>query len=160
MSYRTIKTEGNPILRKKSRKVEKFDDRLFELLDDMKETLYKADGVGLAAVQVGVLKRVIVIDVSETRDNLIEMINPEIIEKDGQQEEYEGCLSIPDMTGKTKRPNHVVCRYQDRKGDWYQIEGEGLLARCICHETDHLDGILFSDRLAEGETLHYSKSGE
>ena len=157
MAIRNIKTEENPILRKASRTVTDFNDHLFQLLDDMKDTLYKADGVGLAAPQVGVLKRVIVVDCGEDLGGFMELINPEIIESDGEQLEAEACLSLPHKTGKTTRPDHVTVRAQDRSGAFFETEGSGLLARCFCHEIDHLDGVLFTDRLAPGEQVEYVK---
>lgn len=150
MAYRKIRTEGDPILRKKSRTVENFDDRLIVLLDDMRETLTKAEGIGLAGVQVGALRRVVVVDFGED-GGFIELINPEIIEEDGEQCENEACLSLPGKAGKTKRPMHVKVKAQDRNGKWHAYSGSGLHARCFCHEFDHLDGILYPDRLAEGE---------
>ncbi len=143
MALRNIVKQGDNILLKKSRKVEKFDDRLFELLDDMAETLYDAEGVGLAAVQVGVLKRVIVIDVGD-EDGLIELINPEITYTEGEQHEKEGCLSLPNVWKITSRPEKVQVKAQNRNGIWFTLEGEGLKARALCHEIDHLDGILFT----------------
>ncbi|MCR5484554.1 MAG: peptide deformylase [Clostridiales bacterium] len=151
MAYRQIVTEEDPILRKKSRQVEKFDQRLASLIDDMKETLKRAGGVGLAAVQVGVLKRVIVVDCG---DGEIELVNPEIISEEGEQKEQEGCLSLPGEWGVTVRPAIVKIRGQDRNGKWHIYKADGLKARCFCHETDHLDGRLFVDRLAQGETIH------
>ncbi len=148
MALRNIVKLGDPILRKTSRSVEKFDDRLFTLLDDMKDTLYKAEGVGLAAVQVGVLKRVVVVDCG---DGYIELINPEITERSGVQNETEGCLSLPGESGVTTRPAVVKLKAQDRTGKWHVYKAEGLKARCFCHETDHLDGVLFIDRLAPEE---------
>ena len=142
MAIRKIVTVGDEVLRKKSRPVVKFDEKLWQLLDDMKETMDKADGVGLAAVQVGVLRRVIVINVG---DGLIELINPEIIEVSGEQEGQEGCLSVPGRWGIVKRPNYVKLRAQNRKGQWRLYEGTELKARCFCHEIDHLDGILYID---------------
>lgn len=144
MALRTIVTKGDPILRKKSRVVDKFDERLWTLLDDMKQTLYQAEGVGLAAVQVGVLRRVVVIDCG---DGYIELINPEITERSGSQVAVEGCLSLPGETGETMRPAMVRVKAQDRNGKWCIYKGEGLKARCFCHELDHLDGILYTDRL-------------
>lgn len=143
MAIRNIVKLGEPVLRKTSRKVEKFDERLFTLLDDMKETMEKANGVGLAAVQVGILKRVVVIDVG---DGLIELINPEIIETSGEEEDTEGCLSLPGEYGLVKRPTYVKLRAQNRKGQWRLFEGTGLKARCFCHELDHLDGIVYKDK--------------
>lgn len=150
MALRKIVTEGDPILAKKSRPVEKFDARLAELLDDMKQTLYSAEGAGLAAVQVGVLRRVVVVDVG---DGYLELINPEIIDAQGEQRENEGCLSLPGKYGTTLRPAVVRVKAQNREGKWCVYKGEGLKARCFCHEIDHLDGILFTQRLAPGETL-------
>ncbi|MBR5093647.1 MAG: peptide deformylase [Oscillospiraceae bacterium] len=143
MALRTILTEGEPGLNKKSRKVERFDERLHQLLDDMQETLAAADGVGLAAPQVGVLRRAVLVDNGET---VLELINPEILEQDGEQDGLEGCLSIPGQYGLVKRPMHVKVRAQDRNGNWYEAEGEGLTARCFCHEIEHLDGILYRSR--------------
>lgn len=140
MAIRNIIKEDDAFLHKKCRTVEKFDKRLAELLDDMSETLHEADGVGLAAIQVGVLRRAVVIDVG---DGIRELVNPVILEKDGEQEAVEGCLSVPGTWGKTKRPKHVKVRAQDRNGNFFEYEGEGLLAVASCHELDHLDGILF-----------------
>ena len=145
MGLRKIVVEGDPVLKKKSRRVEKFDARLAELLDDMRQTLYSAEGVGLAAVQVGVLRRVVVVDVG---DGLLELVNPEIIEAEGEQRESEGCLSLPGEYGETIRPAVVKVKAQNREGKWCIYKGDGLKARCFCHEIDHLDGILFTERLA------------
>ncbi len=142
MAIRKIVTLGDDVLRKTSRPVVKFDEKLWQLLDDMKETMEKADGVGLAAVQVGVLRRAIVINVG---DGLIELINPEIIETLGEQEGQEGCLSVPGRFGIVKRPNYVKLRAQNRKGQWRLYEGTELKARCFCHEIAHLDGQLYID---------------
>ena len=144
MALRNIVKVGDDILRKKSREVTKFDARLHQLLEDMKETLYKSNGVGLAAVQVGVLRRVVVIDCG---DGYIELINPEITEREGEQEEVEGCLSVPGRNGITKRPMKVTVKAQNRDGNWCVYQGEGLKARCFCHEIDHLDGVLFIDNM-------------
>ena len=145
MAIRNILSEGeDDLLRKRSRVVEKFDKRLWTLLDDMAETMYDADGAGLAAPQVGVLKRVVVMDVGE---GLIEMINPEIVWSEGSIVRPEGCLSVPGRRGMVKRPMVVRARFQDRNGEWYEIEAEDLLARCIMHETDHLDGVLYVDKM-------------
>lgn len=141
MAYRNIVKIGDSILDKKSRKVEKFDERLAILLDDMAETMYKENGAGLAAVQVGVLKRAFVADIGE---GLIELVNPEIIEAEGVQEELEGCLSLPGEYGVTSRPAIVKVKAQNRHGKWFVYKGEGLKARCFCHEIDHLDGELFT----------------
>lgn len=144
MAIRNIRKYNDEILRKKSKKVEKFDERLKQLLNDMAETMYQANGVGLAAPQVGVLKRVVVID---TGDGLIELINPVIVEQEGEQIEVEGCLSIPDVLGEVKRPKKVKVYAQDRNGNNINVTGEDLLARAICHELDHLDGVLFIDKV-------------
>ena len=134
------------MLRKKSRRVERFDERLHTLLDDMAETMYKNNGCGLAAPQVAVLKRVVVMDVG---DGLIEMVNPEIVSREGEVDGVEGCLSIPGRQGYGVRPQKVVVRAQDRNGAPIEITGEDWLARCICHETDHLDGRLYVDIMHE-----------
>lgn len=144
MAMRNIVKVGDPMLKKHSRVVEKFDDRLSQLIDDMKETMYAADGCGLAAVQVGILKRVVVIDVG---DGFMELVNPEITYSDGEQQEAEGCLSVPGEYGTTIRPAVVKVKAQDRNGKWQVFKGEGLKARCFCHEIDHLDGVLFTQRL-------------
>jgi peptide deformylase len=132
-------------LAKKCRPVEKFDQRLAAFLDDMAETLHAADGVGLAAIQVGRLRRVVVIDIGDGK-GVRELVNPVIVEKSGEQESMEGCLSIPGQWGIVKRPAHVKVRAQDRHGKTFEYEGEGLLATSSCHEIDHLDGILFISR--------------
>ncbi|NMP36615.1 MAG: peptide deformylase [Clostridiales bacterium] len=154
MAIRTIRTQEDPILRKTSRRVEVFDDRLCTLLDDMAETMYKAEGVGLAAVQVGVLRRVVVIN---TGEGLIELVNPEITETQGEQRVSEGCLSLPGQSGVTKRPATVKVKAQNRNGNWCLYKGEDLKARAFCHEIDHLDGILYIDRLAANETVELDK---
>lgn len=147
MALRKIVTLEDPVLRKTSRKVEKFDKRLWDLLDDMKDTLYNANGAGLAAVQVGILRRIVVIDVG---DGLMELVNPEITERsDEKQEEVEGCLSIPGRYGVTERPEWVKVKAQNREGKWVVYKGEGLKARCFCHELDHLDGVLYIDNALE-----------
>ncbi len=150
MAIRNIRTEEDAILRKKSRPVEKFDDRLFELLDDMAETMYAADGVGLAAVQVGVLRRVVIVDIGE---GLMELINPEIIEVDGIQCDVEGCLSLPGKQAYTMRPMTVKVKAQNREGNWCVYKGSGLKAKAFCHEIDHLDGILYVDKIAKQEEI-------
>lgn len=144
MALRNILTEEDPTLRKVSRPVTKFDDRLHELLDDMAETLEDARGVGLAAPQVGILRRVVVVDVGE---EILELINPEIISQSGEQTGMEGCLSVPGKYGIVTRPNVVKVRAQDRFGEWYEAEGEELIARAFCHELDHLDGHLYVDKV-------------
>ena len=132
------------LLRRTSRPVDKINQRILTLLDDMVETMRKANGVGLAAPQVGVLRRVVVIEVEE--GNVLELINPEIISRDGTQTGPEGCLSVPGKQGIVERPEHVVLRALDRDGNLCEYEGEGLMARAMCHETDHLDGILYTDK--------------
>lgn len=144
MAIRNVVKEGDDVLRKQARPVIEFNKRLHILLDDMAETMYATNGVGLAANQVGVLRRVVVIDVGE---GLIELVNPEIMEKSGNQEEVEGCLSSPGEYGITKRPMRVKVEAFDRFGNEVSYEGEGLLARAFCHEIDHLDGILFKDNV-------------
>ncbi|TDT61641.1 peptide deformylase [Fonticella tunisiensis] len=144
MALRQMRIMGDEILRKKSRPVEKIDDRIKSLIDDMVETMYHEDGVGLAAPQVGVLKRIIVIDVGE---GPIKLINPEIIDSEGTQTEEEGCLSIPGERGIVERPAEVKVKALNENGEEVIIEGTGLLARALCHEIDHLDGILFVDRI-------------
>lgn len=148
MAIRNIRTVEDEILRKKSRKVEQVNDRILTLIKDMIETMYLADGVGLAAPQVGILKRVIVIDVG---NGPIALINPEILETEGQYLDEEGCLSIPGKQGKVLRPEKVKVKALNEKGEEFILEGEGLLARALCHEIDHLDGVLFIDRIVEGE---------
>lgn len=143
MAIRSIRKDGDEVLRKVSRKVEVIDDRILTLLDDMKETMYKAEGVGLAAPQVGVLRRVVVIDIGE---GLLELINPVVMHESGEQLEEEGCLSIPGIRGQVKRPAKVIVRALDRKGETIEMTGSGLLAIALCHEIDHLNGILFTDK--------------
>ncbi len=150
MAIRKIRTEEDPILRKKSRPVENFDERLWAILDDMAETMYAADGVGLAGVQVGILRRIVVIDVG---DGLMELINPEIIERDGEQCGVEGCLSLPGKQGYTIRPMTVKVKAQNRFGNWCVYKGTELKAKAFCHELDHLDGVIYTDVLASKEEL-------
>ncbi|HJV44156.1 MAG TPA: peptide deformylase [Bacillota bacterium] len=145
MSIRMIVKHPDSVLRERAVEVKNFNSNLHKLLDDMADTMYEADGVGLAAPQVGILKRVLVMDCG---DGLIEMINPEILERDGEQFGAEGCLSIPGLLGDVRRAMKVKARAQDRHGNLFEIEGEELLARCIQHEIDHLNGVLFID-LAE-----------
>ena len=146
MAIREIRKKGDDILLKKCKSVVNFDKKLHILLDDMYETMVKADGVGLAAPQVGILKRAVVVDTGEGKT---ELINPEIIEESGSQIDSEGCLSVPKVFGTVERPMNVKVRAQDRNGDWFEIEGEGLTARAFCHEIDHLDGKLFTDKVIE-----------
>lgn len=143
MALRKILTAEEPALHKKCRPVTAFDRKLHELLDDMAQTLEDADGVGLAAPQVGILRRVFLVDTGEA---VVEMINPEILETSGEQDGAEGCLSVPGEYWMVKRPNYVRARAQDRNGQWFELEGEELTARCICHEYEHLDGHLYTER--------------
>lgn len=147
MAIRNIRIDGDDILRKKCRPIEEMTPKIQELIDDMLETMYEADGVGLAAPQVGILKRLVVIDVGE---GPIILINPEIIEKSGEQTGMEGCLSLPGKAGEVTRPNHVVCKALNEDMQEITVEGEELLARAICHELDHLDGILYKDLAKKG----------
>ena len=142
MGLRNILTDKEPALHKTCRPVTAFDAKLHKLLDDMAETLEEANGVGLAAPQVGILRRVVIVD---TGEEILELINPTILETDGEQEGPEGCLSVPGKYGLVKRPYYAKVRAQDRYGDWYEAEGEELIARCFCHELDHLDGILYTE---------------
>lgn len=142
MALRNIRIDEDPVLRKKAKEVTKFNARLFGLLDDMADTMYEAPGVGLAAPQVGILKRVIVFDI---QDELYEMINPVIFETEGEQIEVEGCLSVPGKYGRVKRPEKIKVEYQNRNGEKIVLDAEGLGAVVICHETDHLEGKLFTD---------------
>ncbi|MBS7359180.1 MAG: peptide deformylase [Oscillospiraceae bacterium] len=160
MAIRNIRVDDDPILRKTSREVTEFNDRLFDLLDDMRETMYKSGGVGLAGPQVGVLRRVVVMDVSEDRNDYLELINPEIISAEGEQTGVEGCLSLPGLQGTVTRPNVVKVKALNRDGKWCIYKGEGLKARCFCHEIDHLDGILYKDKLDEGEVLYRTEPTE
>lgn len=146
MGLRIIALEGDPVLRKKAKPVTKFDSRLHKLLDDMYETMLDAPGVGLAAPQISVLRRVVVIDIGEGR---IELINPEIIKTKGQQDCPEGCLSVPNRRAIVRRPEKVTVRAQDRDGNWFELTGEEYLAQAISHELDHLDGVLFIDKILE-----------
>ena len=144
MGMRNIVKLGDEALRKTCKPMQKFDLRLWLLLRDMADTMYKANGVGLAAPQVGILRRVVVVDIGE---GLIELINPEIIAAEGEQEGPEGCLSLPGRQGYVRRPNKVTVRAQDRNGKPFEITGEGFLARAFCHELDHLDGVLYIDKM-------------
>ncbi len=144
MAIRNVVKEGDDVLRKTARPVIEFNKRLHILLDDMAETMYATNGVGLAANQVGVLRRVVVVDVGK---GLIELVNPEITAKSGNQQEVEGCLSSPGEYGITSRPMQVTVEAFDRFGNEVKYEGEGLLARAFCHELDHLDGVLFKDNV-------------
>ena len=146
MAIRNILKDDDPMLRKVCRPVTEFNERLWQLLDDMTDTMHAAPGVGLAGPQVGILRRVVVMDVG---DGVIEAINPEIVESEGEQSGEEGCLSFPGRWGIVKRPFKVRMKAQDRHGKWYFLTGEELLARCMCHEIDHLDGVVFLDHVDE-----------
>lgn len=160
MALRNIVKDGDPILTKVCRPVEKFDHKLEVLLDDMYETMQDADGVGIAGPQVGMMRRLCVIDVGEGR---LDLVNPEIIETSGTQDGVEGCLSFPGEYGMVERPNHVKVRAQNKNGEWYEVEGEELLARALCHEIDHLDGICFvkrASRMIDPEELRRADESE
>ncbi len=167
MATRNIMTKDEPLLYKKSRPVKSFDARLHQLLDDMAETLLSSGGVGLAAPQVGVLRRAVLVietNVPEgEEERLIELINPEIIESSGEQYGAEGCLSFPDEYGLVRRPMDVTVRAQDRNGETFTVSGTGLTARCFCHEIDHLDGVVFTtlcDRMLTQEELESGRIEE
>ena len=142
MGLRKILTDKEPALHSVCKPVVNFDNRLHKLLDDMAETLEKANGVGLAAPQVGILRRVVIVD---TGEEILELVNPTMLETSGEQVGAEGCLSVPGKYGLVKRPNVAKVRAQDRYGEWYEVEGEELIARCFCHELDHLDGIVYTE---------------
>lgn len=158
MAIRQIRLEGDPILRKKCKEVKSVNGRTLQLIDDMIETMYDANGVGLAAPQVGILKNIVVIDVSEEPDPIV-LINPEIIERSGEQTGEEGCLSLPGLYGIVTRPNYVKVRAYDENMELYELEGTELLARAICHECDHLEGILYRD-VAESELVKVEQKQE
>ncbi|MBQ5764582.1 MAG: peptide deformylase [Clostridia bacterium] len=147
MAIRNIVKDGDPVLRKICRSVISFDEKLATLIDDMLDTMYEANGVGLAAPQVGILRRICVIDVG---NGPIELVNPAIISEEGEQIGDEGCLSIPGQSGLVKRPLRVKVKAQDRNGKTFEVSGEGLLARAFCHEIDHLNGILYKDKVIRG----------
>ena len=153
MAVRIVREDGDEILRKKSREVDKVDDKIRELLDDMVETMHKYNGVGLSAVQVGILKRLVVIDLYDDKGP-IKLVNPVIIKAKGEQEVEEGCLSFPNQYAKLIRPLELVAEALDENGEKIKIKAKGLLAQAICHELDHLDGILFVDHMIPG-TLEY-----
>ena len=142
MGLRKILTDKDPALHKVCKPMVNFDDRLFRLLEDMKETLIDSGGVGLAAPQVGILRRVVLVD---TGEEILELINPTLVEVDGEQTGPEGCLSVPGKYGLVTRPYWAKVRAQDRHGNWFEAEGEELIARCFCHELDHLDGIVYTE---------------
>ena len=145
MALRKILTDKEPALHKVCKPVTAFDDKLHKLLDDMTETLIESGGVGLAAPQVGILRRVFLVDVGMDENEIVEFINPEIIETDGEQVGPEGCLSVPGKYGLVKRPYYAKVRAQDRNGEWFEAEGEELIGRCFCHENDHLDGVIYTE---------------
>ena len=146
-----VRFTNGDILKKRSRKVEEINERILQLLEDMAETMYAADGTGLAAVQVGILRRVVVID---DGTGLLKLINPEIIEAAGEKQEYEGCLSIPGINGRVNRPERVIIHALNALGESIEIEGIGVLARAFCHEIDHLDGILFIEKVVPGSIIN------
>ncbi len=150
MALRKIITQGDAQLLRHSRKVEKFDDRLHMLIDDMRDTLNESGGVGLAAPQVGVSRRVVVVlDVNKEPEEMVELVNPEVIQVRGKDRLVEGCLSVPGVWGYVTRPQWAKVRAQDRYGNWFEREGEGVMAQCFCHETEHLDGHLFTEKVEE-----------
>ena len=162
MATRKIVIQGDELLTKKCRPVTEFNPRLHQLLDDMADTLEEAQGAGLAAPQVGILRRAVL--VIDDDDKIMELINPEILLQEGEQAGPEGCLSVPGKFGMVTRPNHVRVRAQDRYGNWFEAEGEGLVARCFCHEIEHLDGHLYTehiDRFLTDEELeaYYREQG-
>ena len=160
MGLRKILTDQEPALHKTCRKVTEFDGKLHKLLDDMRETLIESGGVGLAAPQVGILRRIFLVDVGLDGNEIVEFINPEILETDGEQTGPEGCLSVPGKYGLVTRPYYAKVRAQDRYGEWFEAEGEELIGRCFCHEYDHLDGILYTEimeRFLTEEELNYSE---
>ena len=157
MGLRKILTDQEPALHKVCKPVTNFDSKLFKLLDDMRDTLIESGGVGLAAPQVGILRRLVLVDVGMEDNEIVEFINPEMIETDGEQYGPEGCLSVPGKYGLVRRPMYAKVRAQDRNGDWFEAEGEELIARCFCHELDHLDGIVYTevmDRFLTEEELN------
>ena len=163
MALRNILTKEEPALYKVCRPVNKFDARLHQLLDDMRETLIDSGGVGLAAPQVGVLRRAVLVietNVPEgEEEKILELVNPEIVETSGEQDGPEGCLSVPGEYGLVKRPMNVRVRAQDRNGNWFEAEGTGLTARCFCHELDHLEGIVFTSKVERMLTEEELESG-
>ena len=163
MGLRKILTDKEPALHKVCKPVTNFDSKLFKLLDDMRDTLIESGGVGLAAPQVGILRRVVLVDVGEEENEILELINPEMVETDGEQYGPEGCLSVPGKYGLVKRPYYAKVRAQDRNGEWFEAEGEELIARCFCHELDHLDGIVYTqvmERFLSEEELAYDEEEE
>lgn len=159
MALRNIREMGDPVLEKKAKVIKEVTPRIRSLAEDMLETMYDAGGVGLAAPQVGILKRLVVIDVTEEQNEPYTMLNPEIIEADGEQTGYEGCLSVPGKVGEVTRPNRVVVRYNDLDMNEWEMEAEEFLARAICHELDHLDGHLYVEKVS-GDLLDASELEE
>ena len=159
MALREIRLQGDPILSKVCREVKEITPKIEILIEDMLETMYEAHGVGLAAPQVVILRRVVVIDVDDGMGPIV-MINPTIVETDGEQVGDEGCLSVPGEFGLVKRPMHVKVRAQNRFGEWFEVEGDGLTARCFCHEIDHLEGILFTEKCERMLTEEEMSNGE
>lgn len=159
MALRNIREMGDPVLEKKAKVIKEVTPRIRSLAEDMLETMYDAGGVGLAAPQVGILKRLVVIDVTEEQNEPYTMLNPEIIECDGEQTGYEGCLSVPGKVGEVTRPNRVVVRYNDLDMNEWEMEAEEFLARAICHELDHLDGHLYVEKVS-GDLLDASELEE
>ncbi len=145
MAIREILTDQDPALHKKCHSITRFDDKLSDLIDDMRETLISANGAGLAAPQVGILRRVVVLYGKD--EELLELVNPELIFQEGEQDGLEGCLSVPGLWGYVKRPETVRVKAQDRKGNWFETGGEGIVARCFCHEIEHLDGHVFTEHV-------------
>ncbi len=168
MALRNILKEGDETLAKHCRPVTAFNERLHTLLDDMKDTMAEADGVGLAAPQVGILRRAVIVLETNVEEGagpyVIELVNPEILESDGEQEGPEGCLSVPGVYGWVRRPEYVKVRAQDRNGEFFEVEGHGLTARAFCHEIEHLEGHLFLEKsehiMSEEELEEYYSSGE
>lgn len=159
MALRNLVIEGDPLLRKTSRPVDEITPRIIKLLDDMADTMYyEGRGIGIAAPQVGVLRRVFIVDVGDEH-GLIEFINPEILETSGSQIDNEGCLSVPGKTCEVERPRHIKVKALNRNGEEFELEADDLLARCICHENDHLNGILFIDKSVDGK-IYNAESGE
>ena len=160
MGLRKILTDKEPALHKTCREVTAFDAKLHKLLDDMRETLIESGGVGLAAPQVGILRRIFLVDVGLDGNEIVEFINPEILETDGEQTGPEGCLSVPGKYGLVTRPYYAKVRAQDRNGEWFEAEGEELIGRCFCHEYDHLDGILYTEIMERFLTEEELTGGE
>ncbi len=157
MGLRNILTDKDPALHKVCKPVTNFDGKLHKLLDDMAETLKEANGVGLAAPQVGILRRVVIVDVG---DEIVELVNPSLVETDGEQIGAEGCLSVPGKYGLVKRPYYAKVKAQDRYGEWFEAEGEEIIARCFCHELDHLDGIVYTEVMERFLTEEELKADE